>query len=175
MSPGWSSRQPHRRFTPAGREVRRTPGCDLARAYSYLARDDDALDQLLDAGAAAPQIVRQSAAVRDTLKSLHRRGTTQDRHDFTTARPAEPSNDQHRRYCGTAGGVETLLTGLVRPLVDEGHQVVITLTPTAAMWLDHLGEVRRLETLTGLPVRCTPRLHHEPNSHPKSEVLVGRR
>ena len=41
----------------------------------------------------------------------------------------------------SAGGVETLRTGLVEPLVDEGHQVAVTLTPTAAEWLDHLGEV----------------------------------
>ena len=46
---------------------------DLARAYSYVARDDDALAQLLDAEAAAPQIVRHSAGVRDTVKTLHRR------------------------------------------------------------------------------------------------------
>jgi hypothetical protein len=46
---------------------------DLARAYGYLARDDDALAQLLDAEVAAPQIVRHSVAVRDTVKSLHRR------------------------------------------------------------------------------------------------------
>jgi hypothetical protein len=42
-----------------------------------------------------------------------------------------------------SGGVETLRTGLVQPLIDEGHQVAITLTPTA-VWLDHLGEVRGL-------------------------------
>ena len=42
----------------------------------------------------------------------------------------------------SAGGVETIRQGLVQPLVDEGHQVAITLTPTAAIWLDHLGEVR---------------------------------
>src|SRR4029079_5729179 len=39
---------------------------DLARAYSYVARDDDALAQLLEAEVAAPQIVRHSAVVRDT-------------------------------------------------------------------------------------------------------------
>jgi hypothetical protein len=46
---------------------------DLARAYSYVARDDDALAQLLDAEAVAPQIVRHSAGVRETVKTLHRR------------------------------------------------------------------------------------------------------
>ena len=58
----------------------------------------------------------------------------------------------------SAGGVETLRIGLVQPLIDDGHQVAITLTPTAAAWLDHLGERQRLEDLTGLPVRSTPRL-----------------
>lgn len=72
-----------------------------------------------------------------------------------------------------AGGVETLRTGLVQPLIDEGHQVAVTLTPTAATWLEHLGEVHRLAELTGLPVRSTPRLPHEPTPHPKSDVLVG--
>ena len=72
-----------------------------------------------------------------------------------------------------AGGVETLRAGLVQPLIDDGHQVAITLTPTAAAWLDHLGEVQRLEGLTGLPVRSTPRLPHEPKPHPKTDLLVG--
>ena len=73
----------------------------------------------------------------------------------------------------SAGGVETLRAGLVQPLIDEGHQVAITLTPTAAAWMDYLGEVQLLETLTGLPVRSTPRLPHEPKPHPKCDVLVG--
>ena len=53
----------------------------------------------------------------------------------------------------SAGGVETLRAGLVQPLIDEGHQVAITLTPTAAAWMDYLGEIQLLGTLTGLPVR----------------------
>jgi hypothetical protein len=73
----------------------------------------------------------------------------------------------------SAGGVETLRTGLVQPLIDDGHQVAITLTPTAASWLDHPGERDRLEDLTGLPVRSTPRLPDEPKPHPKSDVLMG--
>lgn len=47
---------------------------DLARAYNYDARTDEALHELLTAEQAAPQIVRHSAAVRETVKSLHRRG-----------------------------------------------------------------------------------------------------
>lgn len=45
----------------------------MARAFSYVARDDVALTRLLDAEQDAPQIVRHSADVRDTVKSLHRR------------------------------------------------------------------------------------------------------
>ena len=46
----------------------------------------------------------------------------------------------------SAGGVETLRVGLVQPLVDDGHQVAITPTPTAAAWLDHLGSDNALMT-----------------------------
>jgi hypothetical protein len=47
---------------------------DLARAYSWTARDDEALDALLTAERFSPQIVRHSAVVRETVKALHRRG-----------------------------------------------------------------------------------------------------
>jgi len=46
---------------------------EMARAFSYVARDDEALTYLLDAEQVAPQIVRHSATVRDTVKSMHRR------------------------------------------------------------------------------------------------------
>jgi hypothetical protein len=44
----------------------------------------------------------------------------------------------------SAGGVEKLREGLVQPLLDDGHQVAIILTPTAAAWIDHIGERQRL-------------------------------
>jgi hypothetical protein len=66
---------------PAERAV--THRIDLARAYSYIARDDEALAQLLDAEHVAPQIVRHSAGVRDTAKTLHRR----TRHNADKASP----------------------------------------------------------------------------------------
>jgi hypothetical protein len=56
---------------PAERAV--THKIDMARALSYLARDDEALAQLLDAESVAPQIVRHSAPARETVKALHRR------------------------------------------------------------------------------------------------------
>jgi hypothetical protein len=70
----------------------------------------------------------------------------------------------------SAGGVEKLREGLVQPLLDDGHQVAIILTPTAAAWIDHIGERQRLADLTGLPVRSEPRLPGESSPHPKIDV-----
>lgn len=46
---------------------------DLARAQSYLARDEDAVGTLLTAERAAPQLVHHNPAVRETVRSIHRR------------------------------------------------------------------------------------------------------
>ena len=54
----------------------------------------------------------------------------------------------------SAGGVEKLREGLVQPLLDDGHQVAIILTPTAAAWLDHIGERQRLAESPAYP--CDP-------------------
>lgn len=67
----------------------------------------------------------------------------------------------------SAGGVEDLRTGLVEPLLLRGHKVAVTLTPTAARWLDHIGETSKLVAATGLPVRSEPRLPGDPQQHPK--------
>jgi hypothetical protein len=46
---------------------------DLARALTLVARDDDALDRLLEAERIAPPLVRHSPVVREIAKTLHRR------------------------------------------------------------------------------------------------------
>lgn len=46
---------------------------DIARAMSLLAHDDDALQHLLEAEQLAPQLIRHSAAVRETVRTMHRR------------------------------------------------------------------------------------------------------
>lgn len=46
---------------------------DMARALSYVARDEEALSALVDAEAKAPQLVRHSAAVRETVRTMYRR------------------------------------------------------------------------------------------------------
>ncbi|MFI1394668.1 flavoprotein [Streptomyces sp. NPDC020681] len=74
---------------------------------------------------------------------------------------------------GTAtDGVETLRTGLVEPALALGWRVAVTLTPTAGQWLHANGEFERLEAVTGLPVRDTPRLPSEPRPHPVADCYV---
>lgn len=48
----------------------------------------------------------------------------------------------------------------------------MTLTPNAGRWLRANGELERLATLTGLPVRDTPRLPNEPRPHPVVDCYV---
>ncbi|WP_327126038.1 flavoprotein [Streptomyces sp. NBC_01727] len=74
---------------------------------------------------------------------------------------------------GTAAdGIETLRTGLVKPAIALGWQVAVTLTPNAGRWLRANGEIERLEAVTGLPVRDTPRLPTEPRPNPVADCYV---
>lgn len=70
------------------------------------------------------------------------------------------------------GGVEQLRESLIAPLLDRGHQVALTLTPTAAEWIAS-AERSELERITGLPVRSQPRRPGEPRPHPPIDVLVA--
>ncbi|MEU0091840.1 flavoprotein [Kribbella sp. NPDC006257] len=71
-----------------------------------------------------------------------------------------------------AGGVEQLRVGLVERLVALGYTVAVTLTPTAGWWLENVGEVGKLEVVTGLPVRSEPRMPGEPRPHPKADAYA---
>ncbi|MET9598128.1 flavoprotein [Streptomyces sp. NPDC006459] len=71
-----------------------------------------------------------------------------------------------------AGGLEVLRTGLVEPAIERGWQVAVTLTPAAANWLRLSGEVQRLETVTGLPVRDEQRLPETSSPHPRVDCYV---
>ncbi|MEV0290921.1 flavoprotein [Kribbella sp. NPDC050820] len=71
-----------------------------------------------------------------------------------------------------AGGVEQLRERLVQPLIARGHQAAVTLTPTAADWLEP-AERRELERITGLPVRSQPRRPDEPRPHPPVDLFIA--
>lgn len=71
-----------------------------------------------------------------------------------------------------AGGVEDLRTRLVVPAQARGWQVAVTLTPTAARWLEATGELRELEQVTGFPVRSKQRLPSEVSPHPTPDCIA---
>lgn len=71
-----------------------------------------------------------------------------------------------------AGGLERLADDLVAPLIDRGHQVAVTLTPTARTWLAEV-DVVRIEALTGYPVRWQPRRPDEASPHPRVDALIA--
>lgn len=68
--------------------------------------------------------------------------------------------------CSSAGGVEDLRVRLIEPLLHDEWTVAVTATPTAARWLTISGELARIESVTGLPVRHHPRLPNENSPHP---------
>lgn len=72
----------------------------------------------------------------------------------------------------SAGGVEQILPQLIEPLQARGWRVAVTLTPTAATWLDAIGEIRKIEEATGLPVRHEPRLPGETSPHPPPDCYA---
>ena len=72
-----------------------------------------------------------------------------------------------------AGGVEELREQLVVPLIELGHTVAVTLTPTAGLWLESTGEVAALEQVTDFPVRWKSRLPSDPRPHPQPDVIVA--
>lgn len=71
-----------------------------------------------------------------------------------------------------AGGLDTLRTALVEPAMSCGWQVAVTLTPTAATWLEENGELVELERTTGLPVRVQPRMPSETSPHPPIDCYL---
>lgn len=71
-----------------------------------------------------------------------------------------------------AGGLEQIQSKLIEPLLERGWRVAVTLTPTAATWLDATGDISKIEQVTGLPVRMKPRLPGEETPHPKIDCYA---
>jgi hypothetical protein len=65
-----------------------------------------------------------------------------------------------------SGGVEQLLSRLIRPAQDAGWTVVVTLTPTAGRWLRESRMLAQIEEASGFPVRVDPRSPTERSPHP---------
>jgi hypothetical protein len=71
------------------------------------------------------------------------------------------------------GGVERRLrTELAEPAVRRGWRLAVTLTPTAAHWLESAGEVDRLRELTDLPVRSVGRMPGEPSPYGLADAYL---
>jgi len=65
-----------------------------------------------------------------------------------------------------SGGVEQLLSHLIRPAQDAGWTVTVTLTPTAGRWLRESGMLAQIEEASGFPVRVALRSPTERSPHP---------
>lgn len=73
----------------------------------------------------------------------------------------------------SCGGLDTrFVTDLAAPAVERGWRLAITLTPTAALWLQETGKLADLQALTDLPVRSASRLPGQPRPHPDPEVFL---
>jgi len=72
----------------------------------------------------------------------------------------------------SAGGVESVRVDFVEPAIERGWDVAVTLTPTAATWLEESGEAAKLEELTGHLVRSSPRMPGEKSPHPPMSCYV---
>jgi hypothetical protein len=61
---------------------------------------------------------------------------------------------------------------VAEPAAALGWRLAITLTPTAQRWLESAGEIEKLQALTDLPLRSTPRLPSDPRPHPDPDVFL---
>ncbi|MEV0290650.1 flavoprotein [Kribbella sp. NPDC050820] len=75
--------------------------------------------------------------------------------------------------CAAAGGIEHVREELIEPMLEGGWTVAVTLTPTAATWLEATGEFGKIEAVTGLPVRSAPRLPQETSPHPAVDCYAA--
>jgi Flavoprotein len=73
----------------------------------------------------------------------------------------------------SGGGMDARLRAEVaEPAARRGWRLAITVTPTAARWLDAAGELDLLRGLTPLPVRSSARLPGEPKPYPMPDAFL---
>jgi hypothetical protein len=68
--------------------------------------------------------------------------------------------------------VEELLPRLIRPAQNAGWTVTVTLTPTAARWLQESGALAEIEEASGFPVRVDPRSPTKRSPHPQVDCYL---
>ncbi|PZS38031.1 MAG: flavoprotein [Pseudonocardiales bacterium] len=71
-----------------------------------------------------------------------------------------------------AGGVQELLPRLIRPALNAGWTVAVTLTPTAGRWLRESGMLAEIEEASGFPVRVGARWPAERSPHPQVDCYL---
>ncbi len=81
--------------------------------------------------------------------------------------PVNPSQPTLGLVASASGGVERIRAELVEPLLADGWQVAVTLTPMAGVWLRESGEADAIAEITGYPVRVESRLPTEKSGHPQ--------
>jgi hypothetical protein len=73
----------------------------------------------------------------------------------------------------SCGGLDKrLVSDIAAPATERGWRLAVTLTPTAARWLDSTGGLDGLRALTDLEVRSVSRLPGQPRPHPDPEVFL---
>ncbi|MEC3976695.1 flavoprotein [Amycolatopsis sp. H20-H5] len=73
----------------------------------------------------------------------------------------------------SCGGLDTKLAAeLAGPAAERGWRLAITLTPTAASWLEHTGGLPALRALTEFEVRSVSRLPAQHRPHPDPDVFL---
>jgi len=70
------------------------------------------------------------------------------------------------------GGLESIRQELVEPFLNNGWEVAVTLTPSAAVWLQSSGEFDTIAQLTNYPVRVDARLPGEKSPHPEVDCYA---
>jgi hypothetical protein len=75
--------------------------------------------------------------------------------------------------CAAASGIEHVRERLIEPMLEDGWTIAVTLTPTATTWLETTAEIGKIEAITGLPVRSTPRLPHRTSPHPTVDCYAA--
>jgi hypothetical protein len=73
----------------------------------------------------------------------------------------------------SCGGLDKrFVSDIAAPAAERGWRLAVTLTPTAARWLESTDELDGLRAMTEFEVRSVSRLPGQPRPHPDPEVFL---